>query len=1344
MTQFRATCCLICVAVAQVGFPAEASQQMVTNSIGMDFTHIPAGSFRMGDPFRRLSNDYLTVADVTITHPFLLGTTEVTQGQFKKVMGWEPWAGRPYTQIGEAYPAEWIRWREAELFCKKLTASERATGTLPPGEVYRLPTEAEWEYACRAGTQSLFPFGNDYSRIAEYGWTPANTAEKGEAFAHKVGMKKPNPWGLHDMLGNVSEWCLDFWDPTIDGGIDPRGHNHVGGNGRAVRGGSWLDDGMFALGAGPFRYHPGARSFRGPHDRAVGVGFRVVRAAADESVNDHDLTPPEPRCVSWQPAQGSQAQVYLGMAVADSNDGVVVSAVCINSPADVAGFLRDDVILTVQGRPVSQASDLESGDGHLLRPYERAWFKVRRQGETIRLILVPSGHQRLVLREVESLIHFAVPGVPAERAAAPANAIESLNACNVLTNAFIDRKTGEIEIAGHYDARFPTGPIPYLDLLKTAIKNPNPAFTLDPDEKDVQLANQRFAIRELTTYQPFSLEETYAGQVYAVVMGHSDAELDRQRLLRLHAREYGLSPEDFVLLRNHLFLDADGRVVPPEIAEILETVLTNLGYEKGAQAWAAVAATTANDAAARALQVLQKRQGDYPGSLRVQAFLALLDEVRPQNAGRWGGLVQDVAAGQMREEELVVAIQQVLLPEHNKARTSNIYVDMFSKLILSGAPYGMMADIPFRGVKVHVIPKALEPTSQMHRIFYEADYSLKSIYLMPELFPAAVRAPSLAAMWELEGATRFRQWLEPRKVAMSISDEKSEISFGEVGMELKFEITQAERSRATPTRDGGSRNDGSADDIDKITLKWKEEHASAYCRHVSTEYDAYAAVLPSFHELREAAKIVALARWINAESFSVDLDSVVQEAWNPPRFIYALIEPGFGLTYGKDDSAMATRHVAAQHGLVWFDLKSAEDISTIYPLMKWSGGVSFRENDWVTYESSPASNPRMPDALVVSNQIGQQAAQAALAGNLESARNLAELSAQAMLGKLTINELAKVNIRPERPATPPTAAAVRLHKELSISTYQQIEALRNGSTDLRSAKDSLSKISGIYRQVQVQPAAATRYLSRTAPIRQKNQSSSPSAPPVDRLAPSVDRLAWTMFEGGRFLMGSPKGEPGRMESEGQATVSFSRLFGVSRTEITQRDYKTVMAREPWNGQKFTRTGDDFPATWVTWFDAMEFCERLTQRGHDSGWLPPNEVVRLPTEAEWEYACRASEEAAYSFGDDPAGLPEYAWFLANTTGKNEPFAHRVATKKANAWRLYDMHGNVLEWCSDWYLPELLGGDHPQGPSDGEKRVARGGSWGHNPVDCRSATRFGVNPSDRNAYTGFRVVRSFSDK
>jgi formylglycine-generating enzyme required for sulfatase activity len=216
---------------------------------------------------------------------------------------------------------------------------------------------------------------------------------------------------------------------------------------------------------------------------------------------------------------------------------------------------------------------------------------------------------------------------------------------------------------------------------------------------------------------------------------------------------------------------------------------------------------------------------------------------------------------------------------------------------------------------------------------------------------------------------------------------------------------------------------------------------------------------------------------------------------------------------------------------------------------------------------------------------------------------------------------------------------------------------------------------------------------------------------------------------GTFMMGSPESEEGRNEDEVQHEVTLSKDFFLGVTEVTQKQYQEVMGMNP-----SAFAGAQRPVDTVSWEDAVEFCERLSELPEEK---KAGRVYRLPTEAEWEYACRAGSKTAFSFGDDKSSLGDYAWISDNSDGKTQS----VGEKKPNAWGLYDMHGNVWEWCSDWY------GEHPgkavsdpEGPEKGSRRVHRGGSWRFVAAYCRSARRGWRDPSGRSISFGFRVALS----
>jgi formylglycine-generating enzyme required for sulfatase activity len=227
---------------------------------------------------------------------------------------------------------------------------------------------------------------------------------------------------------------------------------------------------------------------------------------------------------------------------------------------------------------------------------------------------------------------------------------------------------------------------------------------------------------------------------------------------------------------------------------------------------------------------------------------------------------------------------------------------------------------------------------------------------------------------------------------------------------------------------------------------------------------------------------------------------------------------------------------------------------------------------------------------------------------------------------------------------------------------------------------------------------------------------------------------------GTFTMGSPVEEVGSNNDEQQHQVTVSKDYYLGVTEVTQGQYEKVMGVNPSYFQKrVIRKSDSsmYPVEQVWWENAVEFCKRLSELPEEK---KAGRVYRLPTEAEWEYACRAGSKTAFYFGDDSELIGAYAWHPANSGDQTHP----VGEKKPNAWGLYDMHGNVWEWCSDWYgdYPEGAVTD-PVGPEEGSYRVYRGGSWCYELAYCRSASRFWWDPSIRvSGLNGFRVSLSSS--
>lgn len=219
-------------------------------------------------------------------------------------------------------------------------------------------------------------------------------------------------------------------------------------------------------------------------------------------------------------------------------------------------------------------------------------------------------------------------------------------------------------------------------------------------------------------------------------------------------------------------------------------------------------------------------------------------------------------------------------------------------------------------------------------------------------------------------------------------------------------------------------------------------------------------------------------------------------------------------------------------------------------------------------------------------------------------------------------------------------------------------------------------------------------------------------------------MAFVKIPAGEFKMGSEKGDANEKPVH---MVRISQGFEMGQYPVTQSQWEAVMGSNP---SEFK--GPDRPVNRVSWEDVQEFIGRLNEREEEV-------TYRLPTEAEWEYACRAGSATEYFFGDDAGQLGDYAWYGDNAEGETHP----VGQKKPNVWGQYDMHGNVWEWCQDWfggYSKEPL--TNPTGPASGSGRVIRGGGWIGAAANCRSSCRIGGDPGARIDILGFRLLRTGS--
>ena len=232
--------------------------------------------------------------------------------------------------------------------------------------------------------------------------------------------------------------------------------------------------------------------------------------------------------------------------------------------------------------------------------------------------------------------------------------------------------------------------------------------------------------------------------------------------------------------------------------------------------------------------------------------------------------------------------------------------------------------------------------------------------------------------------------------------------------------------------------------------------------------------------------------------------------------------------------------------------------------------------------------------------------------------------------------------------------------------------------------------------------------------------------------PGGGTMEFVWIEPGTYLRGSPAGEIDRRGEEGpQHRVTLTRGFWMGKFEVTQKQWALVMDTEPWSREDHVELDDDRPAVFISWEDTQLLLGVLNSDARES-------LYRLPTEAEWEYVARAGTTTPWSFSDSTAAA--HAWTFENTWDAGQEAAQPVGRLAPNPWGLYDMHGNVYEWCDDWFAAyDSTAQADPAGPGEGVDRVARGGGFDDQRRSARSAARFAFTPLRGFDNIGVRLVR-----
>lgn len=746
------------------------------------------------------------------------------------------------------------------------------------------------------------------------------------------------------------------------------------------------------------------------------------------------------------------------------DNGVLVRQVTPGSPADRGGLKAGDVILALDGVAVKNFRDFSRP------PYVPVKVLVRRQGAEIERTVLPHGIRRLKVIDLKE--KFSIPGVPAPENPTSVSAIDALDCINVLDRVIVDPQSGKIAIIGHYDKSYDTGRIPYLDLLKTALADPSPVLNLEPtpDTKKEIMATEDHVRSNLEI-------------MVDAVRGNPGFERERQLMIRELAKLYGITPEEYAEWFNYVDLTEKTEILPPPaVRDIQIKVFKHIGYTDVARALELLYRNT-SEGAVKALQILGhgdearsildsgKSDDEIMHDLMAAAYLEIPVSAHVISAKKLQPLRDWYRAKKTTWKIVVRNIQNNLMPYTPKDRTdlgSNIMIKAFTAIDLSPKAVQFLEKLPTPYASIVAID--LDGHSQLARIMYEADYALKSLSVMPELFqkiPGSLSRNQYQhehGLLKNRGKLDYRQWLEPEMVGMEVSPDHRVIRFTSSKMHYFFADNSVYWKRP-PNKE-------------------LERRFAPWCDHFMDHYDDYARIVPAFHEVREAAKVLALAKWALAENISLDLRGVTQARWNRPDKVPAF----YVLSEGVYNNGMRGTTRA------------------------FEGGVSFKtRGNWTRITPSTTTTTEETSAqLALSAQIGQKAVQAADSGDLEKARYLSELSAEAMTGELSRDDLARQNIvLPAAKPVPVSPAAMQLQKEMIKATHRQIvEMGRNPGAD-REAAQTLNQIGHLYQQIQDHPVEASDYLK----MLQTGRVGAPPPVPAPKTPPAASKPAvWAPCE----------------------------------------------------------------------------------------------------------------------------------------------------------------------------------------------------------------------------------------
>lgn len=636
-----------------------------------------------------------------------------------------------------------------------------------------------------------------------------------------------------------------------------------------------------------------------------------------------------------------------------------------------------------------------------------------------------------------------VPGAERQVAFIPKTAGDTLNNFNILKTVIINPITGKISFIGAYNSKYATGAIDYGELLKDAMESPYPYFSLG-DINDIAARPKEYASVINADMKKMWDDPNYGVQwinkIIALIMTNNSFIDDKTLFVAKLSRDFGITEEELVEMYKS---KQPGAPYSSTAYRAYGKMMNKAGYPGVGEAMASAEEGTPEGlkrctdilGISEQVKIIQTKMGrgeiSYTEAHKqvTLIFTAALMErlgISKEQVAQYANMVR---SGQMPMEKMTAIMDE----KAQSIMTAVFGEQAFNNIVLSG---NLLAAIypSCKPDEINLVFKNIPPNTYLAKIMYEADYSLKLLNgpSMVRLFPDQIGEIQFHAQRnalpekEMSSTSMLnRYWLSPGSSSMKISPDKKVISFGDALVSINEENVQAQGNFASQSH---------------------KESIKAYADYLSSRYEVYAEKIPSFHELREALKVLALARWLKSQNIKISIPASGTASWTPPK-------------------------TAPSRFYAMFTVEDHRPFFTIAV-----GGVDFTGGDqWINTSSDKQVEVKALDQLKTSAYLGNKAAEAALNGEMESARALAEQSAQAMTGEFDITKFQ--NIKPS--AADATPEEAELYKALSKDANDAIQiASSNASPETKDkALANLKEVQKIYNQAQKSPDKSDELLA---------------------------------------------------------------------------------------------------------------------------------------------------------------------------------------------------------------------------------------------------------------------------